>query len=275
MSLRITSRHNPRLKQAAQLRDSRHRRATGRLLIDGARETLRALVAGVTPIEAFVDESIPHERAAEALAELQRLGVPTYPVASDAFAKLAYGDRADGVVLVAEGQARGLADLTLPAAPLVAILAGVEKPGNLGAILRTADGAGVDAVVVADPRVDLFNPNAIRASVGAVFRQNIAVATADETRQWLQERGVTLYATRPEAAMAYTAANFVSGCAIVLGSEAEGLDPAWDAAATGIALPMRGVADSLNVSAAAAVLLYEARRQRGAKATSSSTQRSH
>lgn len=264
MSLRITSRHNPRLKQAAQLRDSRHRRATGRLLVDGARETLRALAAGVSPIEAFLDEATPSERTAETLAELERLGVTVFPVATEAFAKLAYGDRADGVVLVAEHPTRGLADLAPPSAPLIVVIEAVEKPGNLGAILRTADGAGVDAVIVADPRVDLFNPNAIRASVGAVFRREIAVAPADEARAWLLERGLTIYATRPEAAIVYSDADLAKGCAIVLGSEAEGLSPEWDAVATGLSLPMLGVADSLNVSAAAAVLLYEARRQRGA-----------
>lgn len=265
MSQRVTSRHNPRLKQAAQLRDSRHRRATGRLLVDGARETLRALAAGVTPIEAFIDEAATGERTAEALAELERRDVTIFSVASDAFARLAYGDRADGVVLVAEHPVRGLGDLSLPESPLIAVIEAVEKPGNLGAILRTADGAGVDAVIVADPRVDLFNPNAIRSSVGAVFRKEIAVTTAVETRQWLQDRGLTIFATRPEATTVYSDADFTQGCAIVLGSEADGLSPEWDAIATGVSLPMLGVADSLNVSAAAAVLLYEARRQRGAR----------
>lgn len=262
MSLRITSRHNPRLKQAARLRDSRERRRTGRLLVDGARETLRALAAGVEPIEAFYDDTRPTERTSETVAELDRRGVEVVRVDAEPFAKLAYGDRADGVVLVASAPVRGLGDLRLPEQPLLAVLEGIEKPGNLGAILRTADGAGVDGVIVADPRVDLFNPNAIRASVGAVFREGIAVATAEETRDWLGETGLPIYATRPEAATRYSDADFARGGAIVLGSEADGLTPEWDAVATGLALPMHGVADSLNVSAAAAVLLYEARRQR-------------
>ena len=258
----ITSRHNPRLKQAARLRDSRGRREAGRLLVDGARETLRALQAGVTPVEAFVDEAASGERCEEALAELQRREIPVERVASDAFAKLAYGDRADGVVLVAEAPARGLADLVLPDEPLIAVVEAVEKPGNLGAILRTADGAGVDAVIVADPRVDLWNPNVIRASVGAVLRSGVAVTTGDEARRWLADHNLPVYVTRPEAALTYSDADFASAAAIVLGSEADGVSPVWDAGATAISLPMRGVADSLNVSAAAAVLLYEARRQR-------------
>lgn len=262
MSVRITSRHNPRLKQAARLRDSRERRRTGHLLIDGARETLRALAAGVEPIEAFYDDTRPTDRTAEAVAELDRRGVEIVRIDAEPFAKLAYGDRADGVVLVASAPVRELSELRLPDEPFLVVIEGTEKPGNLGAILRTADGAGVDGVIVADPRVDLFNPNAIRASVGAVFREGIAVATAEATRAWLAERGLPIYATRPEAETRYSDADFARGCAIVLGSEADGLTPEWDAAATGLSLPMLGVADSLNVSAAAAVLLYEARRQR-------------
>lgn len=259
----ITSRHNPRLKQAARLRESRHRRQSGRLLVDGARETLRALSAGVTPVEAFVDTADEGQRTQETLAELNRRGVPITPVASEPFEKLAFGQRADGVVLVAEAPQRTLEDLGLGEAPLVVVIEAVEKPGNLGAILRTADGAGADAVIVADPRVDLFNPNAIRASVGAVFRDTVVEATASEALAYLKAIGATLFATRPEAERLYTAADFTGPTAIVLGSEAEGLSDAWDGAGiTRIALPMLGVADSLNVSAAAAILLYEARRQR-------------
>lgn len=262
----ITSRHNPRLKQAARLRDSRERRRTGQLLIDGARETLRALSAGVEPVEAFVAGGANGDRVDAALAVLNEHGVPMLRVADDAFAKLAYGDRADGVVLVAAAEPRSLADLTLPTNPLIAVLAGVEKPGNVGAILRTADGAGVDAVVIADGRVDLFNPNAIRGSVGAVFRDTVAVATAEEAVAWLAELGARVVVTRPESETPYHAADLRSAVAVVLGSEADGVPPEWDVApgAVGVSLPMRGVADSLNVSAAAAVLLYEARRQRDA-----------
>lgn len=256
----ITSRHNPRLKQAARLRDRRHRRATGRLLIDGARETARALQAGVRPVEAFVDTAA----GGDAVAELERRNIPTFRVDSAVFEKLAYGERSDGVVLVAEARAATLSDLTLPSSPLIVVVERVEKPGNLGAILRTADGAGVDAVIVADPGVDLYNPNVIRASVGAVFRSGIAVTTAAEAVDWLTTLGTATLATRPNAARPYTEADLTGTTAVVLGSEADGLSDAWrDAEA--VSLPMLGVADSLNVSAAAAVLLYEARRQRDAR----------
>ena len=167
--------------------------------------------------------------------------------------------------MVAQAKVVQLEQLELPESPLIAVIESVEKPGNLGAILRTADGAGVDAVLVADPRVDLFNPNVIRASVGAVFRKNVAVCSTEQAIAWLLQHGVSLYATRPEATQNYSDADFCGASAIVLGSEAEGLSTEWDRAQIeAIALPMHGVADSLNVSAAAAVLLYEARRQRGA-----------
>ena len=245
------------------MRDRRDRRETGRLLVDGSRETLRALEAGVTPVEAFVDIACTGPRTEETLAELRRCDTPIWTVASDAFEKLAFGKRADDVVLVAEARTQNLSDLSLPKTPLVVVIEGIEKPGNLGAILRTADGAGVDAVIVADTRVDLFNPNVIRASVGAVFRHGIAIATADETRAWLKKQKLQVFATRPEAPTCYSDANLAGATAIVLGSEAEGLSEGWnDGDVTALSLPMAGVADSLNVSAAAAILLYEARRQR-------------
>ncbi|MGD9648202.1 MAG: TrmH family RNA methyltransferase [Pirellulales bacterium] len=164
---------------------------------------------------------------------------------------------------VARAPALSLAALTLPADPLIAVLVGVEKPGNVGAVLRSADGAGVSAVIVADGGTDLFNPNTIRASLGTVFTLPIAVATAAETLTWLRERGISVYASRPDASSPYHLADFSAASAVVLGSEAQGLGPLWQAPEVrGLKLPMHGVADSLNVSATAAVLFYEARRQR-------------
>jgi TrmH family RNA methyltransferase len=145
----------------------------------------------------------------------------------------------------------------------VAVLEGVEKPGNVGAVLRSADGAGVDAVIVADPRTDLFNPNTIRASLGAVFGAHVCTASSAEVRAWLAAAGVPLFAAKPQAAVSYSEADYRGGAAFVLGSEATGLSDAWSGAdVTAIVLPMRGVCDSLNVSVTAAVLFYEAQRQR-------------
>ena len=259
----ITSRHNDRLKQVIKLRDSRQRRQTGRLLIDGSRESLRAIQSGVEPVEAFLDNEADGERTEESLAELRRLEVPIVRVASEPFEKLAYGNRADGLVLVAKATEPTLEGIDLTQNGLVLVVEGIEKPGNLGAILRTADGAGVDAVVVADSVVDIYNPNVIRSSVGTVFRKGLAVAKSSETVDWLQQKGFQIVAASPEAGQLYHETDLSKPTAIVLGSEALGLSSVWrDASMQLVSLPMHGVADSLNVSATAAVLLYEARRQR-------------
>ena len=179
------------------------------------------------------------------------------------FAKLAFGQRAEGLVGVAAVPQSRLEDLVLPACPLVAVLEGVEKPGNVGAVLRSADGAGVSALVVANPRTDLFNPNTIRASLGTIFSLPVAEATPDEVLAWLRGRGLQIVAVRVAGAVAYTEVDYRRPTAIILGSEAEGLSSLWSGEdVRPIGLPMLGVADSLNVSAAATVLFYEALRQR-------------
>jgi TrmH family RNA methyltransferase len=153
--------------------------------------------------------------------------------------------------------------LDLPAYPLIVVVEGVEKPGNLGAVLRSADGAGADAVIVASPRTDLGNPNVIRASAGTLFALRLAAASSDRVLAWLRERGIRVLAARVDGARPYTEADLTGGVALVVGAEDEGLTDSWTGEGVdAIALPMRGIADSLNVSVTAAVLLYEARRQR-------------
>lgn len=260
----IASRQNARVKEAAKLRDRRQRERQGRFLIDGGREIQRAMDAGIEIVEAFVCEPLlgddESRRAAERLREL-RTDFAT--VTEEVFEKLCFGERTSGVFAVARTPMRSLSQLTLPANPLVAVLEGVEKPGNVGAVLRSADGAGIDAVVIADPPTDLFNPNTIRASLGTVFDANVCTATTEEALAWLQRLNIPVYAARPDAQRIYTEADCRGGAALVLGSEADGLSQRWTAAGvTPIRLPMHGVADSLNVSATAAVLFYEAQRQR-------------
>jgi RNA methyltransferase, TrmH family len=151
--------------------------------------------------------------------------------------------------------------------PLVAVVEGVEKPGNLGAVLRSADGAGLSAVIAAGLRTDLYNPNAIRASLGTIFTVPVCAATAAQTRAWLESHHLKIVAAQPDASILYTQLDYRRPTAMVLGSEAEGLSPTWSGdGVTAVRLPMLGIADSLNVSAAAAVLCYEARRQRSAQA---------
>jgi RNA methyltransferase, TrmH family len=263
-SSRITSRQNPRVKDAVRLRTSRGRQRQRRIIVDGAREILRAVDSGVRCVEAFVCEKLNESvEAAHAVTAVRSSGAEMFVVPPDVYEKLAFGDRDDGIIVVAETPKWHLADLRLPAEPLVAVLEGIEKPGNLGAILRSADAAGVDAVIVADGRSDLFNPNTIRASLGTVFRPNVCEATSAETVAYLGKNKLKIFAARPDADTCYTETDFRGGVAIVLGSEAAGLSDAWRSAnVVAIHLPMHGMADSLNVSTTAAVLFYEALRQR-------------
>ena len=260
----IRSLQNARVKNAVRLRERRHRSKQGRILIDGARELSRAIAAGVELLEIFVCEPLCESSAGgRLLAEIGDCGAEVIEVTEPVFAKLAFGDRVEGVLGVATTPSDDLADLRLPENPLVVVLEGVEKPGNLGAVLRSADAAGVSAVVAADPCCDLFNPNAIRASLGTIFTTPVASAGTNETLDWLALHGLNVYAARVDGAVAYADADFHGPAAIVLGSEARGLSDAWTTEpVTPVSLPMLGVADSLNVSATAAVLVYEALRQR-------------
>lgn len=262
----ITSLTNPRVKDTVRLRTGRHRAKQGRILVDGAREIQQALAAGVQPVEAFVcDPLCRTDDARQAVQMLRASGCDVWHVTPEVFAKLAFGEREEGVLLVAETPAASLAALQPRGAGPVAVIEGIEKPGNVGAVLRSADAAGVAAVIVAEPVTDLFNPNCIRASLGAVFRVPICTATSAETLAWLRERGLAIFAARVDGQLDYTAAPLATGCAIVLGSEAEGLSTAWYGDdVTAVRLPMRGAVDSLNISATAAVLFYEALRQRHA-----------
>ncbi len=260
----ISSLQNPRIRAAARLRDRRHRQLQERILIDGAREILRGLEGGLRLIEIFVCKDLCRDPLCGPLLDrLIQAGAEVLDVAPPVFEKLAFGHRAEGLLAVAEMPGARLADLVLRGTPLVAVLERVEKPGNVGAVLRTADAAGVAALIVADAQTDLYNPNAIRASLGTIFTLPVAQATTEESLLWLRSRRLTIFAARVDAAMPYTEADFRGPAAIVLGSEALGLTSAWSGSEIrAVSLPMRGAGDSLNVSATAAVLFYEALRQR-------------
>jgi RNA methyltransferase, TrmH family len=260
----LTSRTNPRIVAAAALRDRREREARGLTIVDGVREVRRAIEAGVEVVEVYVCEpQLAGPDARAALDALQVAGVKPVSTSDAVFEKLAFGGRSEGMVAIVRIPDLSLEHLQLPADPLVVVVEGVEKPGNVGAALRSADGAGADALIAASPRTDLFNPNAIRASAGTVFAVPLAAATSADVFGWLREHGLRIVTARVDAERPYTDADLRGPLAIVLGAEATGLGETW----TGpdvepVAIPMRGVADSLNVSISAAVLLFEARRQR-------------
>jgi TrmH family RNA methyltransferase len=261
----ITSLTNPRVKAAVRLRDRHEREATGLTLIDGARELRQALSAGVIVETAFVAPSrVRSEEARAALHDLEDKITDIVEVSEAVFAKLAFGDRSDGIVAIVRTGSVELESLRLTLGePLVVVVEAVEKPGNLGAILRTADGAGASGLIAADPLTDLFNPNAVRASLGTIFRVPLAAASSRATLDWLTTRAITPIAARVDAAIPYTEVDMRGPIAIVLGSEATGLSSGWDdPRVTSVCIPMLGTADSLNVSVAAAIMLYEAVRQR-------------
>ncbi|HEX3600588.1 MAG TPA: RNA methyltransferase [Lacipirellulaceae bacterium] len=261
---RITSRQNAQVKEVVRLRNARDRGRAGKFIIDGAREISRAVEAGISLVQAFVCAELA--RSAEARAAIGQVTATTAEilhVSPEVADKLAFGDRNDGVIVVAATPQRSLNDLHLSDKPIIAVLEGIEKPGNVGAILRSADATGIDALIIADGRTDLFNPNTIRASLGTVFRPNVCEATTAASIAWLRDKKLPILAARPDASKLYTEIDLRRGVAIVLGSEATGLSDAWRAIdITPMKLPMHGIADSLNVSTTAAVLFYEALRQR-------------
>jgi len=260
----ISSPANPRVKAAVRLRDRREREETGLTLVDGGRELLRALAQSVEVDHAFVStELVIGADASAALDALRRVGASLIEVSPAVLAKVAFGDRSDGLVAVIRTPSVALEGLTPGMHPLVVVVEALEKPGNLGAIMRTADAVGASAVIAADPRTDVFNPNAIRASVGTIFGVPLAVATASQVLDWLVGHGVTAMAAGVDASQAYGDVDLGGPIAIVLGSEAGGLTSTWnDPRVRPVRIPMLGAADSLNVSVAAAILLFEARRQR-------------
>ena len=262
----ISSRQNPRFKRALGLREARERREQGRFLVDGAREIGRALDAGLALVEAWLaPDRLSDEASRALLPRLHAARVELIETTPELMARIAYGERDEGLVVVVEAPPTDLDRLALPPDALVSVVEGIEKPGNLGALLRSADGAGVDAVIVADPISDTWNPNAIRASVGTIFSLPLAVAAAVQALAFLRGKGIAVVAARVDASAEYDAIDLTGPVALVVGSEDAGLGPTWsgpDVAA--VRIPMLGVADSLNVSASAAVLFYEARRQRRA-----------
>lgn len=258
----ITSTHNPRVKHALQLRRRKGRRQQGRIIIDGIREIQRALLGGVEPVELFVrSDMVNQETLAAIVACCQSAAVAPIYVSPTVFRQLAFGDRADGFVLVARRPDSSLERIRLGPQSVIGVLENIEKPGNVGAILRTADAAGVAAVVLADAGTDLFNPNAIRASLGAVFHVPVAEASTRDVLAWLRAHQIAIYATRVDGATPHDSIHYRAPCAIVVGNEASGLSSQWQGPGVEtVKIPMRGVVDSLNVSVTAAILFYSATR---------------
>lgn len=263
--LQISSLQNPRVKAVVRLRDRRGRDRDPRVLIEGYRAVLRAHRAGYPIDELYVcEELFQGENEPALIASVGAAGASVFATTEAVFRKMAYRDRPEGLLAVGPQQPRGLDDLTLrKTAPLLLVAESIEKPGNLGTMLRTADAVGADALIVCDPCTDLYNPNVVRASTGNLFTVQIAQADNRTAVQWLRAHSIRILAASPHAAPLYWDVDLTGPLAMVVGAEQIGLSDLWmDAADVRVRLPMQGVADSLNVATATALLLYEAVRQR-------------
>ena len=264
MSDSITSVTNPKVKHLVKLRSRRDRDIAGSFIIEGYRELSRALAAGITIDEIYsCDELYLGENEPSLVDDVISTGAVHIRLEEAPFRKVAYRDRPEGLLAVAAQFGTNLANLELPPDPLVLIVESIEKPGNLGTMMRTADAAGVHAVVVADPTTDPFNPNVVRASIGSLFTVPLGIASTDETRTWLEISNIRPIATTPYAQLLVWEADLRGAVAIVVGSEQFGLSPAWlTDADTAVRIPMAGTADSLNAALATGITLFEAIRQR-------------
>lgn len=261
----IQSRHNEQIKNLVKLRERKHRDRQERFLVEGLRELSHALEADYA-IETlyYCPEHFPTEAHAEFIRARRDSGSPALMrLSPEAFEKASLREGPDGIIAVGKQQSHTLAELNLPEHPLLLILEGIEKPGNLGAILRSADGAGADAIILVDCVLDLYNPNAIRSSQGLLFALPLVTAEREPLKLWLDENKIRTCATTPAATKKHWDCDYNQATALLLGSEQSGLSDFWiQNAIQTILVPMAGQADSLNVAATAAVCLYEARRQR-------------
>jgi len=260
MAQLITSRHNPTIKHLVKLRQRRERDRQKLLLIDGAR-ALRLALHNALPITTiYFAEHLAHVHT-DLLQRARAASITLQAVSAAVFHKIGYGDNPDGILGVALQPSVGLTRLPRVAVPLYLITEGLEKPGNLGAILRSADAAGVTGLIVCNSQTDIWNPNVIRASQGAFCTVPIAVATALEARGWLRQRQIQILAATPTTHQLYTDVDLCLPSALVLGAEHSGLSTTWQGD-TPIRIPMAGQVDSLNVAQAASIILFEAVRQR-------------
>lgn len=260
----ITSPQNPHIKQLAQLKDkSRERRKSGRFLIEGKRELSLAIKSGYQIETLLFYPDLFSESEAKAL---EHYGIDTIEISQEVFQKLAHRDTTEGVIAIAQNKAHALSDLKLEDNPLILVAEAPEKPGNIGALLRTADAAGLDAVILANPKTDLYNPNIIRSSVGCVFTNQIATGTTSDIIAYLKSNNIHIYCAELNASVPYDTLDYRRASAIVVGTEDVGLSHEWlENATQNIIIPMRGKIDSMNVSVAAGVLVFEAVRQRSSK----------
>ena len=257
----ITSHQNPKIKNVLALEKARERNQQNVFILEGIKELSLAVEGKYTINTVFF---CPQIVSAETILNVVKDENLLIPVQQNVFEKIAYRDSTGGIIAIVQQKKHTLDNIRLRKNPLILILESVEKPGNLGAILRTADAANIDAVVICDPQTDFYNPNVIRSSVGCVFTTQIASSTSHETIAWLNKNEIKIFATSLESSTPYHKIDFTNPSAIIMGTESTGLSDTWiSIASSTVIIPMRGKIDSMNVSNAAAVLVFEACRQRG------------
>lgn len=265
----ITSAQNPKIKDLLALQEkSKERRKKGLFVVEGRRELIHCIEAEFEPYTLFICRDILTEKDLDKiLAAIEDnftgMSCPVIEIPRQLYDKVAYRGGTEGVIAELRCKDMSLSGLRLKDNPLVVVLESVEKPGNLGAVLRSADASGADAVIVCDPLTDLYNPNLIRSSIGGIFTVPVVTASSEDTIRWLKDKGIKIYTAQLQDSEWYYDTDMKGGTAIVMGTEATGLTDAWRKAADAhIKIPMLGRLDSLNVSVSAAILMFEAVRQR-------------
>ena len=255
----ITSAQNSFIKSLIQLQEkAKARKQSGTFLIEGMRE-IELAIKGNYEIETilFLPELVSNN-------QITKLTDSPIEISKEVYQKLAYRDTTEGILAVAKTKSLQLADLKLSENPLILVMEAIEKPGNIGAVLRTCDAAKIDAVIIANPKTDLYNPNIVRSSVGCLFTNQIATGSTEEVIDYLIQKNINFYSATLQNSTSYHTQNYTLPTALVVGTEATGLSELWRKKATqNIIIPMQGEIDSMNVSVAAAILIFEAKRQRG------------
>jgi len=263
---KIASLQNPKIKNILKLQKASERREQNLCTIEGIRELKTAVAGGFKIKQFFFCPEIADDSINLWLKEVEIDSVSIFEITKHVFERIAYRDSTEGIYAIVEQKTTKLQDIKLGKKPLVLVIESVEKPGNLGAILRTSDAAGLDALLICNPHTDIFNPNVIRSSIGAVFVNQVAACRSEDAILWLKEKGIRSFAAALGGKSFYHEANFNSPSAIIMGTESIGLSKIWlEACDEQVLIPMLGKMDSLNVSTSAAILVFEAMRQRGFK----------
>ena len=258
----ITSIQNPFIKSLIQLQEkAKARKQSGTFMIEGKRE-IELAIKGDYELETIL--FLPELISQDQIATFSTHSFDLIEINKEVYKKLAYRDTTEGILAVARTKSLTLTDLILPKNPLILVMESIEKPGNIGAMLRTCDAANIDAVIIANPKTDLYNPNIVRSSVGCLFTNQIATGSTEEVIQYLKNKSIAIFSATLQNSHAYYQENYTNPTALVVGTEATGHTQAWrEHSKQNILIPMQGEIDSMNVSVASAILLFEAKRQRG------------